>query len=450
MNMIGRDHDARARRERFTRFPRRSLLGAAAGGMLAGHGAKADARLTTERGSVLPPRRDPKRAAPPRQATPIAAPPVVQAAEIVAMARAAMAQHHLQAVILQVRIADEELVTAALGESMTGVPATADMHFRNGAVAIAYMTTLLLQFVDQGLVSLDDPLAAWLPDLPDAERVTMRMLANMTAGYPDFVQNAQFQTEVYANPFRAWTGPELVAIGLSTPRRFAPGTNWDYSHTNYVILGQALEAIGGAPLDRLLQTLVLDPLGLVDTRSATTAAIPSPVLHAFTSERRAVLGIPPGKRFYEESTFWNPSWTLAPGAVQTTTIADMAASAVAIGEGTLLSPESHQAQIAPDLIGFGSPLEGCPACHTLDTAYSYGLGVVLSGPWILQNPLFFGYGSMMAYLPSRQIAIAVATTFAEEAFDEQGDNPSSRVSWTIFAAIAALLAPEDAPVATRQ
>ena len=54
-------------------------------------------------------------------------------------------------------------------------------------------------------------------------------------------------------------------------------------------------------------------------------------------------------------------------------------AAVAIGEGTLLSPASHAAQIAPDLLGFGSPLEGCPACRTLDEAYSYGLGVVLSG-----------------------------------------------------------------------
>jgi hypothetical protein len=127
----------------------------------------------------------------------------------------------------------------------------------------------------------------------------------------------------------------------------------------------------------------------------------------------------------------------------------MTATAVAVGEGALLSPESHQAQVAPSLLGFGSPLAGCPTCHTLDRAYSYGLGVVLSGPWILQNPLFGGYGAIEAYLPSRKIAIAVATTFGEQSFDEQGNYKHPRASWDIFAAIAAHLAPEDAPPATR-
>jgi hypothetical protein len=60
-------------------------------------------------------------------------------------------------------------------------------------------------------------------------------------------------------------------------------------------------------------------------------------------------------------------------------------------------------------------LEGCPACHTLDEVYNYGLGVVLSGSWILQNPLFGGYGAVEAYLPSKKIAIAVVTTTARVA-----------------------------------
>jgi CubicO group peptidase (beta-lactamase class C family) len=311
------------------------------------------------------------------------------------------------------------------------------------------MATLLLQLVDDGVVTLDDPLAAWLPDLPDADDVTLRMLANMTAGYPDYVQNTELQFAVYDDPFRQFTNAELIEFGLATPRRFAPGTNWDYSHTNYVILGEALERISGQPLSDLMQERILDPLGLINTHGAATAEIPEPVLHAFSAERRQALGIPAGTRFYEESTFWNPSWTLPAGAVQTTDIADMSASAAAIGEGTLLSPESHTAQIDPGLLGFGSPLEGCPACHTLDERYTYGLGVVLSGRWILQNPLLGGYGSVAAYLPGKKIAIAVVTTFGENGFDAEGNNRSGRASWEIFAAIAAALAPEDAPATTR-
>src|SRR5438067_319749 len=167
---------------------------------------------------------------PPRQ------PDRAQAAAIVALARDAMARYDLKAVIVRVTIDGQEVVTEALGESMTGVPATRDMHFRNGAVAISYVSTLLLQLVDRQQVALDDKLARWLPELPDADRVTLRMLANMTAGYPDYEKNPKLVQALYADPFRQFTPQELIAIGLSTPRVFEPGTNWDYAHTNYVIL----------------------------------------------------------------------------------------------------------------------------------------------------------------------------------------------------------------------
>jgi CubicO group peptidase (beta-lactamase class C family) len=381
-----------------------------------------------------------------RQATPMAGQPGDRAEAIVAIAQDIMEKQDVKAVIVRVTIDGQEVLTEALGESMTGVPATTDMHFRNGAVAFFYVATLLLRLVDQNVVKLDDPLATWLPDLPDADQVTLRMLANLTAGYPDYVQNPKLSQELYENPFRQWTPQELVAIGLSTPRVFAPGTNWDYSHTDYVILGLALEKITGQPLDVALQEQVLDPMGLRNTVAWSTPQISEPVLHAFSSERRQALGIPSGTRFYEESTYWSPSWTFAQGAIQTSDIADLTTTAEVVGEGTVLSLASHQAQIAPDLLGFGSPLKGCPACHTLDERYTYGLGVVLSGDWLLQNPLFAGYGAVTGYLPAQKIAVAVATTFGEGAFDDEGNYKYSSHS-NIFAAIGTYLAP-DHPVPT--
>ncbi len=400
--------------------------------------------LTLAGGAVIAGSARPVASAPRRQATPVTGTPGDQAEAIVAIARDIMDKQDVKAVIVRVLIDGQEIVTEALGESMSGVPATTEMHFRNGAVAISYMSTLLLLLVDQQMVTLDDTIDAWLPDLPDAGQVTLRMLADMTSGYPDFVQNAGFIQALYEDPFRQWTPEEQIAIGLSTPRVFEPGTNWDYSHTNYVILGQALEKITGQPLDVTLQEQVLGPMGLRNTVAWSTPEITEPVLHAFSSERRQPLDIPADTRFYEESTYWNPSWTLAKGAIQTSDIVDLATSAVAIGEGTLLSPESHQAQIAPDLLGFGSPLKGCPNCHTLDATYNYGLGVVLTGDWIVQNPLFAGCGAVIGYLPAGKIAIAVATTFDEGAFDDQGNYRYSSHA-EIFAAIGAYLAPDDSP-----
>src|SRR5262245_30238069 len=105
---------------------------------------------------------------------------------------------------------------------MTGVSATADMHFRNGAVAISYVSTLLLILVDDGVLHLADPLSRWVPELPNADTVTLKMLANMTSGYRDYETDDQFNKDLYINPFRQWTPQELVAIGLANWRNARP------------------------------------------------------------------------------------------------------------------------------------------------------------------------------------------------------------------------------------
>jgi CubicO group peptidase (beta-lactamase class C family) len=379
------------------------------------------------------------------QSTPIAT-PAADPAAIVAIAERAMAEMALRAVLLTVAVDGEELVTHALGESMTGVPATADMHLRNGAVAITYVSTLLLTLVDDGTLALDDTIDRWLPDLPDAGQVTLKMLATMTAGYPDFVPNPDFSAAVYRDPFHAWSADELIGFGLVQPRLFAPGENWDYSHTNYVILGRALEAATGEPLDTLLRERILEPIGLEDTASEQSAWMPEPVLHAFSSERRQFLGIPPAAPFLEESTFWNPSWTLPPGAVQYSTVGDMAASFAAIGRGDLLSDAAMRELLSHELLGFGAPLEGCRSCHTMDEVYLYGLGVVQSGGWMLQNPLFGGYASAAAYHPGARIAIAVATTFTEAGYDDTGGYRFGKSGQAIVTRIGELLLPDDPPL----
>ena len=255
----------------------------------------------------------------------------------------AIKERHLRAVIVRVLVDGQEIITRAYGESMTGVPATTDMHFRNGAVAISYVSTLLLMLVDEKKVGLDDKVSKWLPDIPHSDEVTLGQLAQMTSGYTDYViGNTEVDEQLYADPFRQWTTDEILASVTSKPLLYAPGTNWNYAHTNYVILGLALEKITGKKMQDVLQEKVLGPLGLTNTTDPGTPAIPEPALHAFTSERRSQLGIPADTPFYEESTYWNPSWTITHGAIQTSNIFDVAETAVGIGTGKLLSPESYQ------------------------------------------------------------------------------------------------------------
>src|SRR5207249_690153 len=215
-----------------------------------------------------------------------------------------------------------------------GVPATTAMHFRNGAVAFTYLGTLLMKFVDEHKVKLDDTIDRWMPKLPEANKVTLKMLANQTSGYPDYETDPAWLAAFIADPFHIWTFEERLKYAFSRPIQFAPGTNWSYAHTNFMILGEILSKIGGKPL------------------------------------------------------------------------------------GALLSKSSYEAMTGPHLLGFGKKQDNCaPSCGTQTNVYNYGLGVVRSGSWLLQNPLLGDYAAIEGYLPSKKIAIAVAVSFAPEAFD---------------------------------
>ena len=367
-----------------------------------------------------------------------------QESAITAIVQKAMKTEHLRAVIVKVTQGDKVVMSQAFGESVTGVPATTAMHFPNGAVAFAYLGTLLMEFVEEHKVKLDDTIERWMPTLPEANKVTLKMLANQTSGYPDFETDPKWLAAWTADPFHIWTFDERIKYAFERPMQFEPGTNWSYAHTNFMILGEILAKIGNNPLDVLLREKVLIPMGLKNTGASQVSDIPSPVLHGFDSERRTALKIPANVAFYEESTFWNGQWGTPMGANQTTTIDDLITTAVKVGTGALISKSSYEAMTGPNLLGFGKKQDNCaPSCFTQINVYNYGLGIVRSGSWILQNPLLGGYSATEAYLPSKKIAIAVAVTYAPEAFDSQGNYANS--SDTLFRSIGTDLAPDDPP-----
>ncbi|OQR61673.1 serine hydrolase [Streptomyces maremycinicus] len=353
--------------------------------------------------------------------------PQGRARQVLDLVRKARKELDLKAALVKVTIDGRELVTGAVGESMTDVPATPAMHFRTGSVGIAFMGTVLLQLVEEGRVKLDDPVSRWLPDLPHGDTITLRMLGDSTSGLHDYVTDPVFLKKLYADPWQHWTPEEVVGISLSHPLWYEPGTNWSYSHANFVLLGRALEKISGTPLEHLLRQRVLKPLDLRNTRSNDTAVIPRPVLHAYDEERGT----------YEESTYFNPSWTTAPGAVLTQDICDLARSGQGIGSGELLSKRSFRTQLNPGTVGLGHATATCPAtvCLPMTEDFHFGVGVVVVNGWVVQNPSFFGYAAVMAYEPHKRLSIAVSTTVGEDA-------PAGNNSQTITERIAKLLDPE--------
>ncbi|MFZ2384037.1 MAG: serine hydrolase domain-containing protein [Candidatus Nanopelagicales bacterium] len=370
------------------------------------------------------------------------------AAALASLAKESLKKYNLQSIVVRVVKDGTDLYTGAAGESMTGVPATPQMRYRNGAMAFTYIGQAFVRMVDQGLVSLDDPVEKWMPDLPRANKVTIKNLLNMTSGYADYVYQPKVLHGVEKDPFRQWTNDELMSIGLAAPMNFEPGTNWGYSHTNYIILGELLEKITGKPTSEVLNDYVLAPMNLTSTSSnSDTPAIPEPVLHSYTAERREFLGISAKTPFMEDSTFWNPSWTTAEGAVQTTDIYDMTTSMEIVGSGSQVSPEMYAAQTGPNLAGFGSrdPSGRCPICQPLTSARNYGLGILIMGPWLSQTKNFYGSGATTGYLPAEKLAITVVANPGAGASGKDGSAPDS--SSAIFSGFAKAVTPENAPPA---
>ena len=357
----------------------------------------------------------------------------------------AMKRYHLKAAIVQVRYNGQNFYTGAMGESMTGVPTTPDMHFRNGAMAFAYMSTMLLELIDKmpGKLSLDDKLSKFFPALPYADQTSLKNLANMTSGYADYVYQPAILHGTTLHPFKQWTDNELIQIGMSGQRMFDPGKNWGYAHTNYVILGEVIAKITGMPLAAAMQKYIIDRMGLSQTKSIDTPQIPEPVLHTFSSEQRQDLGIAADVPFYAESTFWNPSWTTAHGAVQITDITDFSRSMEQIATGALLSRASWQAQVGPNLVGFGHAARNCAVCRENTVANNYGLGVNNLGRWTAQAKSFAGSDASVGYLRRSKLTISVEVTYKPEAFDSTGGHTDG--SNAIFKALGNALAPGTIP-----
>lgn len=298
---------------------------------------------------------------------------------------------HVKSLLAGIWIGEEEILTAAFGNSMTSVPANPDMHVRIGGVSQTFLGTILMMLAQQGKIGLNDKISKWLPDLPEADKVTPLMLMKNTAGYKDYVLDKDFAEYVLKNPFSFISRKELIEYATKDGQlNFPPGTAQRYSHTEFTILGEVLERATGKTMQELHEELIFEPLNLSNTGYSINSEIPSPVLHAFSSDR----GI------YEDVTYWNPSWTGDSGPLYSD-LRDLGRWAHIFGKGKLLSPFYYDTLISrPE--GVGSP------------DLYFASGFVAANGWFVQNPSFNGYSGAFGYLPSKELAIIIYTTQSED------------------------------------
>jgi D-alanyl-D-alanine carboxypeptidase len=166
--------------------------------------------------------------------------------------------------VAAVRLPDGSVWYGSDGVLWPGGPeATVDTPFAWGSITKTFVAALILRAATQGQLDLDQTIDTWLPEIANSDQITVRMLLAHRSGIADYFQHKDYADLVFKRPQHAWTTDEILA--LTGPQQYPPGKGFNYSNTNYVLLGLILERITGQPLDVLIHDQLLAPLGMDET-----------------------------------------------------------------------------------------------------------------------------------------------------------------------------------------
>ncbi|WP_437579341.1 serine hydrolase domain-containing protein [Sorangium sp. So ce887] len=174
------------------------------------------------------------------------------------------------AVLVAVRDLDERTrhYTAGVADLETQAKVPVDGQVRIGSNTKPFTAVVVLQLVGDGKVDLDAPIETYLPGLVrgegiDGREITVRQLLQHTSGLPDFV-GLLLGDDLY-KAIRTYVQPRaLVDLALTQPGK-APGSEWAYSNTNYILAGLLIEKVTGRPLNEEITTRVIERIGLRHT-----------------------------------------------------------------------------------------------------------------------------------------------------------------------------------------
>ena len=305
--------------------------------------------------------------------------------------------------------------TRGVADRTSEEPMTPDVYHRIGSVNKTFTGTLLLQAEAEGLLSLDDTIDRYVDGVPNGDKITLRQMADHTSGVADYSQTEQFDDELASDPYQVWEPEQLVQIGLKDSPLFDPGTEWQYSNTNYILLGLVLEQVTGETIGQLYRERIIEPLGLQGTSFPDLAdsSLPDPHAQGYTLKGQSSGGEP------LDTTDWNFSWAWTAGEM-ISTVEDLLAYGRALGTGEgLFSPE-QQAERLDSFIRDLPPFNQPP----LNGDAGYGIGLTYDRGWIGHGGEIDGYNTQLFYHPELDAVVAVAVNSDISSGDCPEDRPT--------------------------
>jgi D-alanyl-D-alanine carboxypeptidase len=269
-----------------------------------------------------------------------------------------------------------------------------------GSVGKTYASAVALQLVHEQRIALDDPISKhlgrepWFARIAHSDRMTVRQLMTHTSGLVRYELNPRFTADLSANPDKTWTPVERLSYLFDAQPPFAPGEGWEYSDTNYIVLGMIIERAGGAPYYEQLRRRILQPFGLRETVPADSRRVPG-LVQGYAGASNPFGGT---DEMIKDGRFAiNPQFEWTGGGLAVTAV-DLVKWAKLLYEGKVID-----ASLMDDL------LDGVPAKLGPDTRY--GLGVIIRptplGITYGHSGFMPGYQTDMMYFPGLKTAIAV-------------------------------------------
>lgn len=298
----------------------------------------------------------------------------------------------------------------------TNEPIKVDDYFRVGSNTKTMTSTVILQLAQDGKLSLDDPIDKYWPGVPNGDRITIAQLNEMRSGLYSYTFDPQFNAALDNEPQKVWTPEELLAIAFAHPVNFEPGEKFEYSNTNFILLGLVIEKLTKMTAAESFQKRIFEPLSLEHTSlpAPTDSSIPDPHPqgYAFGTNVSTIdtFALPPAEQAEAVAGTLKPSnqtninvswaWT-AGGAISTA--ADMATYVKALVGGGLLDAKMQKTRL--DSIQPIDPADPDQA--------GYGLGIVRFGTHLIgHDGQLPGFMTFMGHDPASDLTIVVATNLA--------------------------------------
>jgi len=299
-----------------------------------------------------------------------------------------MVEYKVPGAVIGIWVPDQGSWLRAKGKA--NIEADTDMSlshtFRIGSISKTFNVTIILQLVDEGLLSLDDTLDRFVPWVPNSENITIRQLCNHTSGIVNYGDDHDLNMEYINSDFLAhYTPEELVRVAISHEPYFPPGEGFHYSNTNFVLLAMIIEEITGNTYEKALDRRIFKPLNLSNTTF--------PVVHSNHMTGNYSHGYLEVDHVLKDYTVSDHSIQWGAGGM-ISDLSDLKLWAEVLGEGLLISKEMQDERLK------WSP-------YSESGIFKYGLGVFYLGVFLGHDGGCIGFNTALFYLPAKKATFII-------------------------------------------